>query len=116
MIKPKEQQQTSILHLHILIKHLVITITIGILLISVALFVGMCGYHYSEHMTWIDAFVNAAMILSGMGPISPLQTTAGKIFAGFYALFSGLIFIVIVGLIFSPILHRFFKQIHLEDK
>lgn len=67
-------------------------------------------------MAWVDAFVNAAMILSGMGPLTPLLTNSGKIFAGFYALFSGLAFIILVGLMFSPIIHQFFKKIHLESK
>jgi hypothetical protein len=66
-------------------------------------------------MSWVDAFLNASMILSGMGPVTPLETTAGKIFAGFYALFSGLAFIAIVVMILSPLLHKFFRKIHLES-
>lgn len=85
-------------------------------LISIALFIGMSGYHFSEKMPWIDAFINASMILSGMGPVSTLQTAAGKLFAGFYALFSGLFFIFIMGLILAPIAHRFFHQMHLATK
>jgi hypothetical protein len=77
-----------------------------------SLFVGMLGYYYFEHLSWPDAFVNAAMILSGMGPLNPLNTTAGKIFAGCYALYSGLIFIVILGIILAPIIHRFFHKLH----
>ena len=88
----------------------------GWMLIFIALFVGMWGYHFYEHMNWVDAFVNAAMILSGMGPMGPLATTGGKIFAGCYALFSGLAFIAIIGLIFAPVIHRFFHHIHLQDK
>jgi len=79
-----------------------------------ALFAGMLGYHSFEKMSWIDAFANASMILSGMGPLTPLVTDGGKLFAGFYALFSGLAFIAIIGLILVPIAHRFFKSIHLE--
>jgi hypothetical protein len=67
-------------------------------------------------MTWDDAFANAAMILSGMGPLQPLKTDGGKIFAGCYALFSGLFFILIVAIIFSPFIHRFFTRIHAEVK
>lgn len=85
-------------------------------LIFIALYVGMLGYHSFEHMSWVDAFANAAMILSGMGPLSPLQSTSGKIFAGCYALFSGLAFIVLVGLMFSPVIHQFFRKIHLDDE
>jgi hypothetical protein len=91
-------------------------IIIGCILIFIALYVGMIGYHRLEHMSWADAFVNAAMILSGMGPMGTLSTTAGKIFAGIYALFSGLFFIAIVGLIFMPLVHRLFKKWHIEDE
>lgn len=86
----------------------------GCLLIALALAVGMLGYHHFEHMTWIDAFANAAMILSGMGPLKNLATEGGKIFAGCYALFSGLAFIVIVGVIFLPVVHRFMHTFHLQ--
>lgn len=75
---------------------------------------GMIGYHTFENMSWVDAFVNAAMILSGMGPMGQLSTSGGKIFAGMYALFSGLFFILIVGVIAAPAVHHFFKKIHLE--
>lgn len=84
------------------------------LLVAVALYIGMLGYHYYEKMNWVDAFANAAMILSGMGPFGPLATNSGKIFAGFYALFSGLTFILIMGIVLSPILHRFFHKFNLE--
>jgi hypothetical protein len=76
----------------------------------------MWGYHAYENMSWVDAFANASMILSGMGPLTPLVTTGGKMFAGFYALFSGLFFIIIMGLILAPIIHRFFHKIHLEEQ
>lgn len=88
----------------------------GMLFIATALFAGMLGYHYFEDMTWPDSFVNASMILSGMGPVTALNTTGGKIFAGMYALFSGLAFIAMVALIFAPLIHQFFKRIHLESK
>jgi hypothetical protein len=91
-------------------------IAFGLLFITIALYIGMLGYHHFEGMSWVDAFVNAAMILSGMGPVSTLATNAGKLFAGFYALFSGLAFIVIIAVIFSPVIHYFFHKIHLEDK
>jgi hypothetical protein len=90
-------------------------VIIGILFILLGLFIGMWGYHRYEGMAWIDAFANASMILSGMGPLGPLNTYEGKLFAGCYALFSGLAFIAIVALIFAPIVHRFFRNIHLES-
>jgi hypothetical protein len=84
-------------------------------LVAVALGGGMWGYHAFEKMGWTDAFVNAAMILSGMGPVTDLHTEGGKIFAGCYALFSGLAFIVLVGIILTPIIHRFLRKFHREE-
>ena len=81
---------------------------VGIGLLALALGGGMIGYRVTEHMTWIDAFTNASMILSGMGPVGTLQTRAGKLFAGCYALFSGLAFISIAALILAPFAHRLF--------
>jgi len=90
------------------------SIRLGLLLLAVALGAGMAGYHVLEHQSWIDAFANAAMILSGMGPLAPLQTNAGKLFAGCYALFSGLAFVTAVGVIFAPVVHRSLHKFHLE--
>jgi hypothetical protein len=89
---------------------------LGIVVIIVSLGLGMAGYHTFEKLPWIDAFVNAAMILSGMGPVATLQTDGGKIFAGCYAIFSGIALISILGIIFAPVVHRFLHKFHLEDK
>src|SRR5215831_15052039 len=75
----------------------------GALIIVFSLAIGMAGYHVFESMPWIDAFANAAMILSGMGPLAPMQTSAGKIFAGCYALYSGLALVTTVGIVFAPV-------------
>ena len=96
--------------------HLTRNIMLGVLFTAIALYIGMLGYHYYESMSWVDAFANASMILSGMGPLTPLLTVQGKLFAGCYALFSGLAFIVLAGIIFSPVIHQFFRKIHLESK
>ena len=88
---------------------------IGLLVIAIALGAGMLGYHHYEGMPWIDAFANAAMILSGMGPLAPLNSDGGKLFAGFYALFSGLAFVVVMGIVFAPVVHRFMHRFHLEE-
>jgi hypothetical protein len=84
-------------------------------LIGASLLGGMVGYHFLEKMDWIDAFVNASMILSGMGPVGQLQTAGGKLFAGFYALYSGLAFILATGIVFAPIVHRMVHRFHLEE-
>ncbi len=79
-----------------------------------SLVMGMAGYHYLESLSWIDSLVNAAMLLGGMGPVNELHTYAGKLFASFYALYSGIIFLVVVGVIFAPLYHRFLHRFHLE--
>ena len=89
---------------------------LGLSVIVVSLGIGMAGYHVFEKLPWVDAFVNAAMILSGMGPVATLQTNGGKIFAGCYALFSGLTLIAILGIIFAPVVHRALHKFHLEDE
>lgn len=83
----------------------------GLLVLS-ALAIGMLGYHVLENFSWLDAFLNAAMILGGMGPVTELHTAAGKLFAGMYALFSGLVFLSGTGLIFAPLLHRLLHRFH----
>jgi hypothetical protein len=90
-------------------------LALGLGVVMVALALGMVGYHHFETMSWVDAYVNAAMILSGMGPVAELKTTAGKLFAGSYALFSGLAFVTSIGIIFTPVYHRFIHKFHLED-
>ena len=82
--------------------------------ILAALFLGVSGYHWIEGIPWVDAILNASMILGGMGPVGELHTTAGKLFAAAYALFSGLMFIVVAGLLFAPVIHRFLHKFHLE--
>ena len=84
------------------------------LLIAVSLLAGMTGYHLYEGMAWIDAFANASMILSGMGPLDPPKTWGGKLFAGLYALYSGLILIVIAAILLAPFVHRILHRFHLE--
>jgi hypothetical protein len=89
---------------------------LGLTIVIGALLIGMAGYHFLENMKWIDAFVNAAMILSGMGPLGELKTSAGKIFAGCYALFSGVAFLTSVALLFAPVFHRFLHKFHLQTE
>ncbi len=92
------------------------TLAIALLLLFFALFLGMLGYHYLEDLDWIDSFLNASMILGGMGPVAELKTVDGKIFAGCYALFSGIFFLGLFGIIAAPILHRALHRFHLENE
>jgi len=90
------------------------TVLIALGLVAASLFLGMLGYHVFEDMPWIDAFVNASMILSGMGPIGELHTRGGKLFAGLYALYSGFALLTIAALLLAPIVRRFLHRFHLE--
>lgn len=79
-----------------------------------SLIVGILGYHFLIGLAWIDALLNASMILGGMGPLDPIGTNGGKVFASFYALYSGLIVLAVAGLIFAPVFHRFLHHFHAE--
>ena len=84
------------------------------LLIAGSLLIGVGGYHFVCGLGWVDALLNAAMILTGMGPVNEVTTTAGKLFAAGYALFSGVAFLTIVAVFLAPIVHRFLHRLHLE--
>ena len=98
------------------LNRLLVSFGVGAGLIFVSLVGGMAGYHYLEKLSWMDAFLNASMILSGMGPVGTLQTWGGKCFAGWYALYSGLALILVSGLILAPILHRLMHRFHLDTE
>ena len=83
-------------------------------LILAAWAAGAVGYHATERLDWVDAFLNAAMILTGMGPVSELHTVPGKVFASVYALFSGVFFLTMVAVLFGPFLHSMLHRFHLE--
>jgi hypothetical protein len=88
-------------------------LTAGIL-ITISLAIGMVGYHEIAHLGWLDAEYNAAMILTGMGPVDPMRTAAGKVFASGYALFSGVAFLSSVGVLVGPFVQHFLHRFHLE--
>lgn len=81
-----------------------------------ALGIGVIGYHSLGGLSWIDALVNASMILGGMGPVDPIKTDAGKYFASFYALFSGLLFIGAASIVLAPFMHRVMHRLHIEEE
>ncbi len=83
-------------------------------LIVGSLFAGTAGYHVLERLPWIDALLNASMIMGGMGPVDPVRTTAGKLFASAYALYCGLLLLVSASIVLAPVLHRFLHKFHLE--
>ncbi len=109
-----ERRSQPLAHPRVFLKRLALSVSVGLGLVAFSLFAGMVGYHVLVDLPWVDSFLNASMILSGMGPIANPRTSAGKLFAGFYALYSGLVLIVIAGVIFAPIIHRFFHRFHLQ--
>lgn len=84
-------------------------------LLAGSLAIGMAGYHWIARLSWMDAFLNASMILTGMGPIDEMLTAPAKIFSGLYALYSGIAFLTTVAVMFSPIAHRFLHKLHVEE-
>lgn len=86
----------------------------GLILILISLAIGMIGYHDIERLSWMDSFLNASMLLGGMGPIWSPQRDAGKLFAGIYALYSGLAVLAIVGITFAPVVHRLLHRFHAD--
>ena len=88
---------------------------IALVLIAASLLVGMAGYHSLEKLSWIDAFLNAAMLLGGMGPVNPPLSFSGKLFAGLYALYAGLVVILVAGVILAPVAHRILHKFHMEQ-
>ena len=85
-------------------------------LVAISLLVGMVGYHALARMSWVDSFLNSSMLLGGMGPVGDLPNDTAKIFAGVYALYAGLVFIVTAALLFTPLLHRLMHRFHWDDK
>ncbi len=86
----------------------------GLVVVLGSLTIGILGYRGFEHMTWLDALLNASMILGGMGPVTELHTSGGKLFASVYALYSGFVVLVVAGLLFVPVAHRILHRFHLE--
>ncbi|MBP6823047.1 MAG: hypothetical protein KA368_15975 [Acidobacteria bacterium] len=109
-----EHKSQPLQSLSVFLERLIVSFTLGMSLIVASLFAGMCGYHFFEKLSWIDSFANAAMILSGMGPLAQPVTIGGKIFAGVYALYSGLAVVMIAGITFAPIVHRFLHKLHAD--
>jgi hypothetical protein len=98
------------------VRRLLLHFLVAVVLIIGSLGLGMAGYAYFERLAWRDAFLNAAMLMGGMGPIERPQTDGGKLFAGFYALYAGLVFIVVAGIILAPLIHRLLHRFHWDQE
>jgi hypothetical protein len=111
-----EHRHETLLPFPLFIRRVARWTALAIAVVVVSLAVGVCGYHYLDGLPWVDSLLNASMILGGMGPVDPLKTTAGKVFASVYALYSGLALIAVVGLLLAPIIHRVMHVFHMEYK
>jgi hypothetical protein len=100
----------------VFVRRIIASLAVALVTILVALFIGICGYHFLAGFNWVDSFLEASMILGGMGPVNQLPTDAAKVFASIYALFSGLILIALMGIILSPVAHRVMHKFHVDEK
>ena len=110
-----ENKREKVVPLPVFIRRVALTLLLTFGVLSVALGIGVVGYHAFAGLGWVDATLNASMILTGMGPVDPMQTTGAKLFASAYALFSGVVFLTAVGIILAPVYHRMLHKFHLDD-
>jgi hypothetical protein len=111
-----EHRAQPLLPLHLFLRRVFLHAAVSFLTVAVSLGIGIVGYHATEGLGWLDSLLNASMILGGMGPVDVLHTVAGKWFASFYSLFSGMIFLVAAGVLFAPLAHRALHWIHLDEE
>ncbi|MCX6354217.1 MAG: hypothetical protein NTZ78_04850 [Candidatus Aureabacteria bacterium] len=111
-----ERKHEKLAPVSIFFRRMAASLIMGGGLIAVVLFIGISGYHWIAGLGWVDSILEASMILGGMGPVNPLRTTGAKLFASGYALFSGLMFIALMGIILAPIVHRILHKFHIDEK
>ncbi|SJM94496.1 conserved membrane hypothetical protein [Crenothrix polyspora] len=111
-----ERKHEKLAHISVFVWRMVASVAMAASLVAAALSMGILGYHRLAGLDWVDSFLEAAMILGGMGPVSPLVTTDAKLFAGCYALFSGLIFVAAMGIVFAPVTHRILHKFHIDEE
>lgn len=109
-----EHHTQPLLHMRGFVLRVFTYIGLALVFVTAALILGVLGYHYLVGLSWLNAFLNASMILSGMGPVDQITTEQGKWFASFFALLSGLVFAITTGIVISPIIHRVMHALHLE--
>ena len=110
-----EHRRTHVITRRAFIQRMLRHVSIALLVILIAWAMGAIGYHVFESLSWVDAFLNAAMILGGMGPVDIMHTNTGKIFASLYALFSGIFFIGVTGIVMAPVAHRLLHTLHVDE-
>jgi len=110
-----ERRNERLAPLSVFVWRMISSVGIALGMIALALSIGIAGYHFIAGFAWIDSLLEASMILGGMGPVNPLTSEGAKLFASVYALFSGLIFIGIMGVVLSPIAHRMMHKFHVDE-
>jgi hypothetical protein len=113
---PLESKDQRLAPTHVFARRVISSLALAGGVLTVGLSVGVLGYHYVGGLPWIDGLLNSAMILTGMGPVDRLTSDSAKLFASAYALFSGLLFITVIAVVLSPLLHRFLHKFHLDDR
>ena len=111
-----ERKNEKLASVSVFVKRIIVSLGIAIGLAALALSAGILGYHWLAGFGWIDSLLEASMILGGMGPVNQLPTDSAKVFASIYALFSGLMFIAVMGVVLSPIVHRFLHKFHIDEE
>jgi hypothetical protein len=113
---PFESKTDELLPLGAFLARLARSFGATLMVVVVSLALGSAGYHYFGRLRWIDALLNASMILTGMGPVDPMRTTGGKLFASAYALYSGIAFLTMMAIMLAPIAHRLLHKFHLAEE
>ena len=109
-----ERSHEKLAPFSVFVQRLAIAVGIACCIIALVLFIGVSGYHWLAGFSWLDSLLEASMILGGMGPVNPVRTSGAKLFASGYALFSGLVFIAIMGVVLTPVVHRILHKFHVE--
>ncbi len=110
-----ESKKEKLLPFHKFLRRILSSVALALAILAVALGIGIVGYHFIAQFSWVDALLNASMILTGMGPVGELPDDAAKIFASCYAIFSGVVFITLIGVILGPVAHRILHKFHWDD-
>lgn len=110
-----ERRHEKLAPISVFVRRMAASVVMAGILIAVALFIGVIGYHLIAGFDWVDSILEASMILGGMGPVNALATTGAKMFASGYALFSGLVFIAIMGIVLAPVTHRMLHKFHIDE-
>jgi hypothetical protein len=111
-----ERKHEELASVGVFVKRIFAALGIAFCLIGMALAIGIAGYHTLGKLGWVDSLLEASMILGGMGPVSTLSTDGVKIFASLYALFSGLVFVGVMGIVLAPVVHRFLHKFHVDEE